>query len=355
MAYIDDTILLDFQESQLVNEKREAQHGLIDLAYDSTKAVDFVPPSAAQMMAVTNSTRNIQFPYLKDQSVVVTSTPGFGNIPINLGETGQYNFTAYDVFSGFRVTPSTFNSNVADKEWYVRNILGNVLQGMAEAKENVIKTILEAQKTQVLSNADTVSPVAGDYNFNTGTDALEIKTAVQNDTMFFNLQQIMKANKLGGRYKLVNSPAGLTVSTAEALKYRGNNEKNIEWAQAGMPETDRYESHQISTSNRWDGYMVKNGAIGLYSNYPYDFRERTSFAGKEWSISNMELPYIKSRANIFINNQATDATSLIAGSDQIMSHFEEMAIWDRFYVVYPVNSDLTTRANPIVKIQALTT
>ena len=63
------------------------------------------------------------------------------------------------------------------------------------------------------------------------------------------------------------------------------------------------------------------------------------------------------RANIYTNSQATDATALISsGTDYnlIMSHFEEMAIWVRFYVVYKYNSDLTTRANDIVKIVGLT-
>ena len=46
-----------------------------------------------------------------------------------------------------------------------------------------------------------------------------------------------------------------------------------------------------------------------------------------------------------------------AGSDSnmIMTHFQEMAVWIRFYIVYRYNSDLTTRANDIVKLKGLTT
>ena len=63
------------------------------------------------------------------------------------------------------------------------------------------------------------------------------------------------------------------------------------------------------------------------------------------------------RANIYTDTQATDATALITGgtdSNLIMTHFEEMAVWVRFYVVYRYNSDLSTRVNDIVKIQGLT-
>ena len=63
------------------------------------------------------------------------------------------------------------------------------------------------------------------------------------------------------------------------------------------------------------------------------------------------------RANIYTNSEATDATALItSGSDSnlIMSHFEEMAVWVRFYVVYRYNSDIANRVNDILKITGST-
>ena len=71
----------------------------------------------------------------------------------------------------------------------------------------------------------------------------------------------------------------------------------------------------------------------------------------------MELPYCRMRANVYTNSQATEATSLItSGTDSnlIMTAFEEMAIWVRFYVVYRYNGDLANRANDIVKIVGAT-
>lgn len=71
----------------------------------------------------------------------------------------------------------------------------------------------------------------------------------------------------------------------------------------------------------------------------------------------MDLPFVNMRANIYTDTHATKATSLItSGTDSnlIMTHFEEMGIWVRFYVVYRYNSDLANRVNDIVKIQGLT-
>ncbi|WP_288374105.1 hypothetical protein, partial [uncultured Chryseobacterium sp.] len=69
-------------------------------------------------------------------------------------------------------------------------------------------------------------------------------------------------------------------------------------------------------------------------------------------------PFTRMVANVYVNNAATDATAMVsAGKDSnlIMTHFQEMAIWHRFYVVYRYNSDLANRVNDIVKITGLTT
>jgi hypothetical protein len=143
------------------------------------------------------------------------------------------------------------------------------------------------------------------------------------------------------------------------MKYGANNTKDIAWAQSAMPAARRFRSDQLSPgSDNFTGFLVRDGALGLFENWPWDFRNGTMIAGKEWSITDVEMPYIKSRPNVYINREATEATSIISpttDSNLIMTHFEEMAIWDRFYVVYRYNSDLANRPNDIVKIKGLTT
>ena len=60
------------------------------------------------------------------------------------------------------------------------------------------------------------------------------------------------------------------------------------------------------------------------------------------------------RANIYVNTEATDATSVITpntDTNMIMTTFEEMAIWHRFYVVYRYNGDIANKQNAVVKLQ----
>jgi hypothetical protein len=63
------------------------------------------------------------------------------------------------------------------------------------------------------------------------------------------------------------------------------------------------------------------------------------------------------RANIFINTEATDATSIITpttDTNLTMTTFEEMAIWHRFFIPYRYNSALATYPTGILKISGKT-
>ena len=245
MPYIDETLLLDYQASEATSELRKKPHGLVDLFAKSTASVDYIPPSVAKLMASMNSTRNIKIPYLKDNQVVVTSVPGFDKIPVNLGESGEYYFAAFDVWSGFTMAKSTFEGNSIDAGYYFNNQMNRITQGMASQKEIILKSVLEAQKTRLLNFTEQVSETSGDYAFDAPTDTLRIKKVAQNDTLFYNLQSLMAANDVEGEYLLATSRAALTISSAEAMKYGVNNNKNIEWAQAYMSESNKFESNNM--------------------------------------------------------------------------------------------------------------
>lgn len=361
MAFIDETLLYDFQATEATNEKFDASYGMLDLAKDSTPSVDYVPPSVKEKLATISSSRLGNIPVLKDQTVTVSTTPGFSQIPINLGETANYYFTAYDVFSGFRFFPAAYENNQIDPQWYASQILRNVLKEMAVTIDGIVGTVMNSRKTQVLNYTDQVSQGEGTFEFDQALDVLKIDKPAQKDTMFTNLQTLMRANQLGGEYRLVVNPAGLSTSEVEAMKYAVNQEKQLLWSQAAMPRERRYESHQLSTTEVFDGYLCRDGSIGLYENFPWNFRAGTEIGGKKWKVSEMEMPYIKMRPNIFMNTEATEAESLVKvgtnsglrDSNLTMTHFEEMAIWVRFYVAYRYNSDLTTRQNDIVKVRGL--
>ena len=354
MAYLDTTWLLDWQSKFAQNEKRPQEFGVVDAVKASGQFQNFIDPETISMMNTLSGARDAQIPVMKDQNVTVTSSPSFV-IPANLEETDQYAFSVVNIVSGFRHYPATYGNNAIKSEWAASEKTKNVLMAMASAKENALLTVLDARRTQKLDFTAQVSDVAGDYNFNSTTDLLEIKLAAQKETMFYKLGELMGANKLKGEGRVVTNPAGLSIQKTEALKYGAANDKNIN--ALGFLGMDRlHESYAISTSAKFDGYWLRDGAVGVVENFPYDFNAGTTLADKKWAISPTEMPFLKSRVNVFTNHAATDATSLVPGdSNAIMTTFEEILFWDRFYVIYPYNSDLANRANDIVKLQGLTT
>jgi hypothetical protein len=357
MAFLNGTLLNDLQSDMATNEKYFSPLGVIDAVKDSTASANYIPPTVRENLSTISGLRKAEIPVIKDQSITVVTTPGFEYIPSNLPDSDKYWFQPYDVFSGMRHYPSANDNNMIDSEFQSREVLKNVLYEMGNTVEGILLTNLDARKTQVLGFTEQVSATTGDYAFDATPDILKIKKAAQDETMFYSAEALMAANEVGGNYRIVTNRAGLTRQKAEALKYGASNDKNLQ--ALGFFGADRmYESGNITTAEKFDGYMFRDGAIGVFENFPSDFRKGTEFAGKKWAVSDMDLPFVNMRANIYTDTNATNATSLITSgvdTNLIMTAYEEMGIWVRFYVVYRYNSDLSTRVNDVVKVQGLTT
>lgn len=354
--YINPTVWNDIQSTNATNEKRFAELGIIDAVVKSTDSVDYISPSQKQQFTEISSLRDIQIPVIKDQTIEVISSPSF-NIPQNLAETANYSFQRYNVFSGFRFYPASFANNQLDAIFYRDSVMNNVAYAMANEIEGILETQLEARKTQALGYTTEISQ--GDGTFVFGSNKLTINKAAQKETMFDYLDQLMVANELPGRYRVVTNRNGLSLAKSKYAQYGSNNERNLQ--AAGMLEAERqHQTGNISPSSgeNLSGFMIRDGAIGVYENFPYDFRNGTVIGGRKWSVSNVALPYIGMKCNIYTNSEPTEATALISsGSDSNlkMSHFEEMGIWASFTVVYRYNSDLANRPNDIVQIVGTTT
>lgn len=359
MAYLDSVVLADYQDLTVQSEARKTRYGQLDLAIDSTAGVDYIPPSVKEKLATASGQQNYKIPVLKDTEAIATTVPGFANIPINLGLADNMYFTAYDIFSGFRLFPSSFAGSQVDAQAYINDRMKKVTEAMAASAEGILSAVYEARKTQVLDYTTQISQGAGVFQFDTDTDTLKVGKSAVKDTMFANFNALMIANKLEGDYRIVTNAAGLSAAVTNAMKLGVNNNQNIIQFEQAIPDAMRYESHAITPgSDIFNGWLVRDGAVGVFENFLWDFTNGTSFGGKQWSVSDVPLQNIRMRVNVFRNTEATDATSLFAAGTNknlLMTTFEEMGFWARFYVVYRYNSDLTTRPNDIVKIKGLTT
>lgn len=359
MALLDASSLNDIQISDAQNDKRFSELGIINAVKESDRFVDFIPESARKQMQELSSDRDLQIPVIIDQTVEVNTTPGFNFIPSNLPESAQFTFTAVDVFSGFRHYDAQFANNSLESERVKQMVMKNVLFEMGNTIETLLSTTLDTRRSQVLDFTTQINQGTGGgtYTFDGGADVLNINLAAQQKTMFANLTEVMAANELGGNYRVVTNRAGLAVQKTEALQFGAANNNNLQ--ALGMFSADEmHESGNIAAgSDVFNGFLIRDGAIGLVENFPFDFRTGKTVDSRRWSVSDQELPFLRMRANIYTNTEATDATALVASgtdSNLKMTTFQEMAIWSRFYIVFRFNSDISTRAQDIVKLSGKT-
>lgn len=357
--YLDKTLLNDIQDPNVTSARRPDRLGIVQAVKAGESATSsFIPQSVRNELQTISDARKIQLPVIKDGEVTVTTSPGF-SIPANLQETEFYFFQPYSVFSGLRYYPSMHQNNVVEGETYKREQTLRVLEFMGKKKEEIIASQLEVLKTRFLDHTLQVSQGDGTFNFDTVSDTLNINKAAQKETMYYNLQTLMRANKQDGTYRIVTNPAGLSVQMAEQAKYASGNEKDL--ANLGFYALDKiYDTDSITTtSNIFDGWLLRDGSIGTISNYPWDFRNGTVVGEKKWEVTDVEMPYLQSRVNVFSNREASNTQSLVTSavpdSNGLMSHFEEMAMWDHFYIVYPYNQNRDEYTSDIVKISGLTT
>lgn len=356
MAYLDSTVWLDLQASNAISEARFAPLGVVNAWADSSPMVDWITPSQKKTMSTMSSLIDMQFPTILDDTPVVNTTAGFDWIPDNLPTTAQYAYTAVDIFSGFRFHPSHYANNAVDAEFMRNERMLKVAYAMALKKEELLLSVLETNKTQKLAHTAPLNIGAGTFTFSEVSDTLTVSKDAQVGTMYYKLSNLMASNELGGEYQIVTSRGGMTEQIAQQL-LNGQNQAVNKNALGMFPLGNMYETSSISAgSDVFSGFLIRKGDVGLVSNFPYDFANGTEINGMKWSISDTELPFLRSRCNIYVNNEATNSSAMVGGdSNAIMSTFEEMAIWDRFYAVVRQNSTLSTKPNGIVKIVGATT
>ena len=360
MGLLDPTIWNDWQAENATSDIIYTSYGVIDLVNNSTPSCNYISPEIERKFREFSGNRGIEIPVILDGEATVVTTPGFEFIPDNLSSSDTYSFTAYDFFTGFRHYPSIYEGNVSSESYDLNVKTTRVMQALANKMEQTFVSILDTRRTQVLDGTLQVnqSTGGGTYTFDTGTDTLKIDKAAQQETMFAPLSNLMEANDMSGNYATVVSPIGLAVQKQEAIKFGASNTQNIR-ALGMIPASDMHNSKNISAgADVFNGYWVRKGEIGVYTNHPYNFRMGTVNNSAKWSVSDVNLPFINMRGNIYHNEFSTNATALVGvGTDtnSIMTVGEEMAIWVRVYVVYRYNSDPSTRPSGIVKIQGLTT
>lgn len=354
MAYIDQTIMASIQDSLAQDERKYNRTGIVDAAHKSTEFVDFVSPMLQEKLKTISSAQGFSVPVIKDGTAISVSTPGFDKTPDNRLETDTINWVAVDVFSGYKITESDFADNLLTVEQYAQVQTKRCLESMAIAKENAIKSILDARKTQTLGYLDVLnSHSEGAYSFVGGK--LRANKAAIKDTFYYDLDTLMRNNKVSGGTLLVTSAGGDDAIMKTMLKNGAGQSVDKSWASKYMGMDNIFVSDSITpgVGNVFEGYLIEKGSVGIYENFPYDFAKGKELADRKWFVTPEKMPFVNQKLNVHISESAVDGRGKFdRGSNSVMTTEETVSLWARFYVVYKYNSDIANKVNPIVAIEA---
>lgn len=351
--FIDFTVLNAYQDKIAQTEGKSQPFGLIRILDASSPTCPILTPTLRAHLAKVEG-RTSQYPALKEDTITTTTTESF-TIPEHLSVSEMKTLTMNTIFCGFRVYPKWFENNLLDYGDYVRNKLDEVFRAMASAKETIILAALAAAKTQIWNGITQVNNGDGTFNFNATTDTLEIDKAAQKDVLFSNIKTLFGINKFPGETEIVVNLGGFNLALHEIFKFGQMNQENRQFIENQLPTY--YPTLGISPgSDQFSGYHIRRGSIGIVQNFPSDFRNPVQIGEKLWGITDTPVPYLNTQVNTFYNREAADASGLGDTTTHLkMTHYEEWAFIDKFFLTSIYNSDLSTRPNPIVKIVGTTT
>lgn len=346
--FIDFSVLNTYQDKMTQTEKENQRYGLIDCIQYNTPKCKLLNPALVKHLQKVEGI-STQYPALKEHTITTTTVESF-TIPSHLSVSEMTTLTAISIFSGFQVYPRYFVNNLINKEEYLMNKYDEVFSAMAAAKETQIESLLNTNKTQVWTGTTQVNNGDGTFTFDGANDWLEANKAAQKDVLFSNLKTLFRINKKVGAYNIVVNEGGFNLAINEILKYGAANDENRQFQLNSLPRY--FETLGISPgSDQFIGFMMRDGAIGIVQNYPSDFRLRTNVGEKLWGVMDSPAPHIGAKLNVYYNKEAVDASSLGDTTSHLkMTYMEEWGFLDKFFIVSNYNSDLTSRANEIVKL-----
>lgn len=341
MAYIDQTLLNNYQSKVAESEIRIPNYGLIGVAKKETGRVPFLDDN---LKKVINDHEGISIitPALTE-SVITTSSSESFTIPANLSTSGATILTFTTIFAGYKIYPETFVNNVISEKAYRMNKIQEVDKAMAKALEEAIDTQLDTYKSQKWETGDEAG-----YNF--AANILDVDLASQNDVMFSNLKSMAMLNDWSeDSLSLVASPE-LDFVLNQYRKYGNANEKNLQFQ--AIPELFASNRVTKTAGKRWTGYLLEPGAIGVVENYKHPFKINKTVGDAKWGISDMELPQLGYKVMLYENQEKASAAAVGSyATNAIMSWVEEYGYIFRYCMLRRYNSSASTRVGYILKIE----
>lgn len=325
------------------NELRRSEYGAYDTFVRDTRSTQSIFSSQVKELIGRSFGNSVVIPVLNARTVSI------GNVRTctvadseNTSALITLTFVTYAF--GFTMTPAQhYNNDVAYQEDFTRKF-ETYLLAYAAALDSAAYNIANTNRNQVW-NADTLAhyPQTG--------NALQVPPSSQND--FYNVAPaIMSSMDFRGPFNVIAN----TFHKPVVRRYMNQGDSNA------VNEAFQFDGFDYAYSNRvTNAAGVKSTAIiapqGTYAvanrNEPDAIAGSKAGDGTEWSTQN--VPIVNMDMGFKYNSKCTDANAIAgAATAGLTAAMQESFQWSTdvvFATAY--NSNLATRANPIVKAEFL--
>ena len=320
------------------NVHRLSQYGAFDFFVEQSERAPLLSAEMKQK-AMDSMGKTLQIPVINYDETVTVSNVRSCTVADdeNTSALQSVTFATYSV--GFTVVPAMYSNNEIDFATDVEKKLKKVARALGAALDSAAIAALEAAKTQV---------IADDLIY-TNTSGLITAPWDSREDILGDIEPIMNANDFYGEVHIIGNTGvkSLLRKLAEHAEYNDVN-RNLEWDGKYFHFTNRIANASGKYATL---YAVEDGNVDLLYRYDREVERGAEAVGHSWEKFNM--PYINIPVGLHFYEAVGDQ-SAIAGTttaDLTCAVKQYYGFSVDVAVVVAYNSDLSKRANPIIKAE----
>lgn len=357
-AFIDATQVAKKQFKTFQEDNQVEKYGFLDAAVQSTAVArvnGLITPEVEEVLKSLEKTTH-EIPARKELTLETTDVESF-EFPLNLGENETFTATKFIVSTGFGISDRAFVENIDMRVPYLGQKFFETSKAIANKKDQIIRDILNTRRTQVLDNAELLDEGSETWNFNAGTDELEIDEAAQQGNFYYKTDQLARSNFQEQPFVMISNKLGLTNVTSNIMSHGVTNDFNRQDPRNfPFPIVESPNQTIVGGTDRFVAHLLQLGGIGLIDNITHNYANKRESYGAEgkiqWGVTNGIMPYLNSAIPFLYRTTYGDNSSFSAGSTNLtVDILENWKFHHIFYIITSYNQDLGTRPNNIIRMR----
>ena len=320
------------------NEHRLSNYGALDFFIEQSER-DPLLTGEMKRQAMDSMGKTLQIPVIQYDGNVTVSNVRSCTVADNENTSALVGVTFATYAIGFTVVPAMYSNNEIDMQNDIEKKLKKCARALGAALDTAAVAALEANKTQVIAD-----PLIYTFSSNVLACPWESREDVLGD-----IEPMMNSNDYYGFVHIIGNTGvrSLLRKLAEHAQYN-EVDRRLEWEGKAFHFTNRI----VNESNKYGTfYAVESGNVDMLYRYDREVARGGSGAGHTWEKYNM--PYIGIPVGLHyyeaVGDQSAIAGDATADLTCAVKQYFGFSVDVAFVVAY--NSALSTKANPIVKVE----